>query len=99
MYSWGNSLILIILGAVMVVVSGGYLILRMVRRKATYENLKPQENPNKDGPSATVVFIFLASLAAFIGLLVLGLGIFGLIAPQQLEEPIAVAMHHGLARG
>lgn len=92
MYSWGSSLILTILGAVMVVVSGAYLILRLVRRNTTYENLKPVQDPTKDDPSRTVVFIVLAALVVSIGFLVLGLGIFGLISPQQTAEPIAAAL-------
>jgi small-conductance mechanosensitive channel len=90
MYSWGSSLILTILGAILVLVPGAYLLIRIFRPRDTYEHLKPNHDDRTDDPSRTVVFIILAALAAAIGFLVLGLGIFGLLSPRQLEDPAAL---------
>jgi hypothetical protein len=88
MYSWGSSLILTILGAVMVLASGTFLYTRLTRRK-TFQQLKPEHDPRKDDPSGTVVFIILAALVFAIGFLVLGLGFFGLLAPGQTGSSAA----------
>lgn len=83
----------------MVLASGIYLIARLGRRNATYQKLKPDEDPRTDDPSRTVVFILLAALVLAIGFLLLGLGIFSLVSPAQTEGSIAVAMFHSQVQG
>lgn len=77
-----------LIGAVMVLGSGAYLISLFAQGRKTYDDLQPEPDPDKDGPSGKVVFIVLAVLVISIGFMVLGLGVISLLRPAQTEESV-----------
>ncbi len=74
--------VMIVLGSLMVLGGGSLLAWRIFNQRRLYRDLQPPDGNAKADSSAHVVFIVLAFFSFALGLLLLGLGIFGTVVPE-----------------